>query len=198
LKLWRVSDGALLRTITNAHSDTIFALDFSPDGQWLASAGADRFARVWNVTNGALVKAFEGHTHHVVGVSWRRDGRVLATAGADRVVKIWDFNSGTQKKSTEAAAKEMTGVQFLGIGGELLASRGDAIVRRFREDGATVKDLPGATNYMTCVAATPDARWLLAAGHDSIVRVWNTKGEPWAEFRPDRDQAALLTGTAAH
>ncbi|HEV3418370.1 MAG TPA: c-type cytochrome domain-containing protein, partial [Pirellulales bacterium] len=66
LKLWNPADGSLVRTIPDAHSDTIFCVRFSPDGEQLASCGADRFVKVWNVASGALVKPFEGHTHHVL------------------------------------------------------------------------------------------------------------------------------------
>src|SRR5690606_18653551 len=82
LKLWNVATGQLEREILDAHSDTVLAIEFSPDGKYLATCGADRFMKVFEVASGTLVKAFEGHTHHVLGVSWRADGRLLVTSGA--------------------------------------------------------------------------------------------------------------------
>src|ERR1041385_711569 len=77
IKLWEVATGRLAKTFTNIHSDAVFALDFSRDGKLLASGAADKFARITDVASGKVVKSFEGHTHHVLGVSLRADGRTL-------------------------------------------------------------------------------------------------------------------------
>src|SRR3989441_585449 len=91
IKLWQVDTGKLIRSYTNVHSDAVFGLDFSPDGKYLASGAADKFVKVIELGTGKVVRQFEGHTHHVLGVSWNRNERTLASAGADNVVKLWDF-----------------------------------------------------------------------------------------------------------
>ncbi|HEV3025203.1 MAG TPA: c-type cytochrome domain-containing protein, partial [Pirellulales bacterium] len=78
LKIFNVAEGTLARAIPDAHSDTIFGLEFSPNGLYLASSAADRFVKVFDVAAGKLHKSFEGHTHHVLDVSWKWDGKVLA------------------------------------------------------------------------------------------------------------------------
>ena len=88
LLLWNAADGSLLREIAGAHSDTVFDLSFTNDGALLASAAADKFARVFDVKTGKLVRSFEGHTNHVLGVAWNHTGRTLATSGADDVIKV--------------------------------------------------------------------------------------------------------------
>ncbi|HKP38741.1 MAG TPA: c-type cytochrome domain-containing protein, partial [Pyrinomonadaceae bacterium] len=77
ITLWNVEDGKLTQAFTNTHTDTVLAVDFSPDGKMLASGAADKFMRVLDLASGKVIKNFEGHTHHVMGVSWKRDGRTL-------------------------------------------------------------------------------------------------------------------------
>src|SRR5207302_1814023 len=133
------ADGALAREIKDAHSDTVFGLNFSPDGKFLATASADKFVKVFDTDSGKLVKSLSGHTHYVLGVGWKPDGHSLASSGADKAVKLWSFPAGEQKKSIEGFTKEVTSVRFVGVG-EMLAASSDTKVRLLREDGTAVRD----------------------------------------------------------
>ena len=104
LKLWDVGKGELVRSLDSLHSDTVFALRFSPDGTKLASAAADKFLKVTNVADGKELRSFEGHTHHVMAVDWKSDGKQLITGGADKVLKLWDFDSGEQVRTLRRPA----------------------------------------------------------------------------------------------
>jgi WD40 repeat protein len=69
IKLFDVASGKLVADIKNGHSDQVFGVSFSPDGKKLATCGADKFVKVFEVPGGKLLKAFEGHTHHVLDVA---------------------------------------------------------------------------------------------------------------------------------
>src|SRR5207253_11053566 len=123
--------------------DAVFSLDFSPDGKHLASAAADKFVKVVDLVTGKVVKTFEGHTHHVLGVSWKRDGRTLASAGADNLIKVWDFVTGERKKTIEGFSKEVTSISFVGITDQTLASSGDDQVRTVTDTGEVIHSYQG-------------------------------------------------------
>src|SRR5207247_265442 len=77
---------------------------FSPDGEFLASAGGDGAVKVWNSTTGAEVQTFPAHTDAVVCVVFHPDGKHLASRGADRKVKVWDLTATGQAVWTEPCA----------------------------------------------------------------------------------------------
>ncbi|MBS0209415.1 MAG: hypothetical protein JSS27_10700 [Planctomycetes bacterium] len=174
LKLWNPADGKLVRTLNDAHSDTVLSIRFSPDGSRIASGAADKFLKVHNVADGKHVRSYEGHTHHVLGVSWSPDSKLLASSGADSVIKLWDVASGEQKRTIAGFTKEVTGVTFLPDGNQVLACSGDASVKIKRvNDGGDVRAFAGASDFMYAVLATGDGKTIIAGGQDSTIRVWN-------------------------
>jgi WD40 repeat protein len=174
LKLWTVADGKLTRAIAPAHSDTVFGLEFSPEGVYLASAAADRFVKVFDANSGALVRAFEGHTHHVLDVAWRSDGKLLASGGADNVIKVWDFVTGDQKLTTQPLPKEVTSLMFVALSNKLIASCGDRSVRLFSADNQNPeRNFVGPTDFIYAAAVTADGRIVIAGGQESTLFEWN-------------------------
>ena len=173
VKIWRTADSSLIREILPSHSDTVFGLDFSPDGKSLATASADKFVKIFDTATGKLVKQLSGHTHYVLGVSWRADGRTLASSGADKAVKLWSFPAGEQIKTIEGFNKEITSVRFVGLGGEMLTASGDTKVRMLKEDGGTLRDFGGNKGFLFSTAVTRDGQTILGGGQDSVLRAWN-------------------------
>jgi WD40 repeat protein len=173
LKLWNVADGALVRVISDAHSDTVFGLEYSPDGIYLASSAADRFVKIWNVADGKHARSFEGHTHHVLGVTWKSDGKVLASCGADNVIKVWDFITGDQRRTTQPFGKEVTSIEFVGATPRVFVASGDKTVRLVNTDnGGMERTYSGSNDFMYAGAVSADGRVALAGGQDSVLFVW--------------------------
>lgn len=173
IKVWRVQDGKLIRDFPNVHSDSVFALDVSGDGKFLASGSADRFAKIVDVTSGKIVRTLEGHTHHVLGVAWKRDGRTLITTGADNVAKVWNTTTGERRKNIEGFTKEITSVAYVGVSDEAVLAAGDGQTVLVKSGGEKVRTFPGATDYGYAVATSADGSVVLAGGADGVLRVWN-------------------------
>jgi WD40 repeat protein len=177
LKLFNVADPAaptLARAFTDPHSDTIFAASFSPEGDRIATSGADRFVKIWNVSDGSFVRAFEGHTHHVLGVAWRMDGKMIASGSADNTIKIWDTASGEQKRTIQGLQKEVTSIAFVADGPRAIVSVGDNTVRLYNTDsGGNERSFAGASDFVYAAAASADGKLVVGGGQDGVLRLWN-------------------------
>ncbi|MFN0080277.1 MAG: c-type cytochrome domain-containing protein [Prosthecobacter sp.] len=185
ITLWDVATGTLTTTYAERHLDSIFALDFTPDGKLLASGGADKAVRITDLSTGKVVKVFEGHTHHVLGVSWRADGRLLASAGADNVVKIWDWTTGDRRKSVDGWDKEVTGIRYLGAADQIATSAGDTKLRLITSDGGQVKQLAGSTAFLQALATNQAGDLILGGDQDGTVRAWDVvSAKEIAVFKP--------------
>ena len=174
LTIWKTDDWTLEREIDDAHSDTVYGLDFSADGKLLASGSADKFVKVFDVVSGEHVRSCEGHTHHVMDVSWRADRTSLASAGADNVIKVWNAETGEQRRTISTYGKHVTSIAYVGMEDSFLSSSGDKRVFFHRAgDGATIREFPGSLDYVHCSAVSGDGKLVIAGGEDGVVRVWN-------------------------
>jgi WD40 repeat protein len=174
LKVFQVASGKLVADLKSAHSDTVFGVAFAADGARIASCGADKFVKVFEISSGKLLKSFEGHTHHVMDVGWRADGKFLASAGADNVIKVWDYEKGEQSRTMTGHTKQVTRLQFVGTTTNIVTCSGDQSVRMWNvENGGTVRQFPGGGDFLYAVSASPDGAIVAAGGEDGVVRVYN-------------------------
>jgi WD40 repeat protein len=83
LTVWSVPGGELVRTLPTAQTYHVGAIMFSPDGQWVATAGGEYAygpAQLWRVSDWQLVKTFAGGAY---AASFSPDGTTLAVIGSD-------------------------------------------------------------------------------------------------------------------
>ncbi|MEX0728929.1 MAG: c-type cytochrome domain-containing protein [Planctomycetaceae bacterium] len=199
LLLWDVANRAVIREFENAHSDTIFSVDFSRDGKYLLSGGADKFVKIFNVETGEFVKAFEGHTHHVLGVSFRADGAFIASAGADNAIKIWNVETGEQARTIGSHSKQVTSIHFIGVGDNIVSSGGDTVVRgHTASNGSNYRSFSGNPDYVYTSAAARNESLVIGGGEDGILRVWDgTNGNLLKSLEPPKPAEENPMPTAA-
>jgi WD40 repeat protein len=176
IKIFNVADGSLVHAIPEAHTDCVNAVEFSPDGLFLASAASDKYVKKFDVATGTQLIQMEGHTEHVLGVSWRAGGRMLASCGADGTIRTWNAETGDRIRRIEGYTKQVTALRFIGQSQFLVSSSGDRIVRMHNSDnGGVQRNFGGCADYMYCVDVTPNpnAGFLVAGGHDGLLRIWN-------------------------
>ncbi len=145
----------------------------------LASAGADRTIRIWDLLTGQQQAVLEGHESAVYGVCPLASGRaLLASAGADGTVRIWEFDTGRQYAVLPGHRSAVHDVCPVEIDGqELLASAGtDGTVRIW--DLATSKRrnaLQGHRGFIhgVCSVNVGGRALLASAGADGTVRIWD-------------------------
>ena len=174
VKVFEVGTWKQVTQIKGGHSDTVYGVCFSPDAKKLASCGADKFVKVFEIPSGKFVKSFEGHTHQVLDIGWASDGKLLASAGADNTVKVWDYEKGEQIRTINAHTKQVTRLVFVGKTTTFATCSGDAQVKFWNvQNGGNVRNFGGNTDFVYAISVTPDGSIVATGGEDGVVRIYN-------------------------
>ena len=99
-----------------AHEDTILDMDLNSDGSLLATASADRLAKLWELggteeENEAGTKAkggtapnsrnMEAHAGQVWAIAFHPNGESIVTGSGDQEVKVWDVAAAAPTQSIQ-------------------------------------------------------------------------------------------------
>lgn len=83
------SNGALQETKTVDNVAEASDMMFSPDGQYLATAGADRYVRCFKLPEYELVFNDPTHSARATCVDWSPDSSLFATGSLDQNIVVW-------------------------------------------------------------------------------------------------------------
>lgn len=143
IRLWRVSDGALLRTL-EGHNGCLKSLAFAPDGQTLAAAACEDGVLLWRVSDGRLLRTFEANRQSAIMVAFAPDGLTLASGWEYGVIRLWRPSDGTLLRALRPYPGAVTSMSFASNGETLASGALDNTVQLWRvSDGTLLRTLEG-------------------------------------------------------
>jgi WD40 repeat protein/serine/threonine protein kinase len=126
--LWRKCEKS--RPLLNIpHSDVLWCAAFSPDGTKVATGTDDRVLRIWNSTDGSLLKSLYGHDFIISGVTFSPSGKTLVSCAYDGSSRLWDVESGQQLHHLVGHTREIERILFSRNGSQVVTSSRDGTIR---------------------------------------------------------------------
>ena len=126
--VWKVYSWIGIKYILKKASNKVYCVAFSPDGEYLASAGRDNVIHIWRVSNREFIKTFSGHNQSIRSVEFSLNGQFVVSRSLDRTIGVWRFPSGERLKTLRDHKDDIWSVAFSPNGEYLMSgSRGGTI-----------------------------------------------------------------------
>jgi hypothetical protein len=169
-KIFQISDGKLLGDLVRT-DDSVFAVSLSPDQTRLATAGADRAIRVFDLATQKQQLIIEDHADWVMDIAWAPDGSKLASASRDKTSKVFDAKTGDSLVTFNGHGNSVYGVGFSPDGKLVVTSGSDKNIRTWNvADAKQVRAIGGFGGEVFRIAVTPEGQ-VFSPSSDKQARV---------------------------
>ena len=172
----RLKPNYQLHKIIKGHTDSISSLEFSPDGNFLASASNDCSIRVWRMPDGEPEAVLLGHKLGISDVSWDAQGARLASASDDRTIMVWNFSARKRIRVLKGHEDYVFCVRFHPRGHLLASGSFDGTVKLWNAgNGKCLMTLAEHRSQVMTVAFNREGTLLATAGMDGRILIWDTE-----------------------
>ncbi|KAJ5225761.1 hypothetical protein N7468_006986 [Penicillium chermesinum] len=159
IKLWDPVTGILKHTL-EGHSEDVWSVAFSPDGQILASGSDDETIKLWDPITGTLKHTLESHSKGVLSLTFSQDTQILASGSRDRTIKLWDPVTGTLKHTLEGHSDMVWSVAFSRDGLLLASGSYDKTIKLWDPATGTLRHTISTHSSVTHVEFSEKLPWL--------------------------------------
>ena len=181
IQVWRTDrqqDSLPFEKITPTH---IHQVAFSPDGAFLAAAAADQTVKLWNSSDGKLVRTLQGHTESVTTLAFLNDGKQLVSGSSDNTLRTWNLATGENEQILSGTGFQLRQVSVTADGQKLVTISNDRSLEQWNLiDGAKLSRTPFPTISKSVFGGLNQQANLLAVvsgNNTNIINLWEVGDE---------------------
>jgi WD40 repeat protein/serine/threonine protein kinase len=169
------------------HTNGVWGICFSRDGEFLASVGDDGQTKIWDVVSGRLKQKRQVPSKRTFCVAVSPNGKLIAAGDADGGLTIWEPAMDTLQQ-IETGQGQIFSVAFSPDGRSLATGGYDRRVKIWRPPDAQIGTwiekaaLRSHRNLVWALAYAPNGRFLISGSWDGSARVWDLEKRTGVDY----------------
>jgi serine/threonine protein kinase len=169
--IWDIDQPHAPLRLFEGHSADVRSVAYAARGPFVATGGADRTVKLWNLETDRLIRTYRGHGALVGTLAFDGQGRTLAAASADGQIRLWSTYANRLRRRFKGHEGGPPALAFSPGGEHLISGGNDGMVRVWDiARGRLVRTLQGSVGPIGALGLSPDGRSVAIAGADGIVR----------------------------
>lgn len=166
--------------------EPVTSVSFSPDGR-TALVGTDHWVRLWDIEQNIVVHSWHPDVTLARGMVFSEDGRTGISSSVHGQAMPADLLNGFpllwSDTNTSDRRELSSNPASWGDLHRMLAGSGSTVVEWSSDDGKELLRYEGHSASVRAVSVTKDGKWLMSAGDDKTVRLWDRAGGKGREIR---------------
>lgn len=135
--------------VIKGHTQSVNAVDITPDGKFIVSASSDMTLRLWSIKKGETLRVFEGHSGEVNAIAVTPVGKSLVSGSRDNTLKLWDLKTGDCIATLDGHSDDVNAVAITPDGQFIISGSSDCELRLW--DLKTAKCLRVFKRHPACL-----------------------------------------------
>jgi len=172
-----------MKGIYPGSSDGLLDADLSPDGKWLAIAGATGELVIWNYHARTIVQRFRVSQQEINCAKFSPDGHYLAVAGQDKKLHLWRVGDWIQQGSSPIGDFTISAMDWSPDSTRIATGDRNGALCMWNAISLQLdRELQSGTSTENAIKAlkwSSNGKWLAAIQQKIGCRVWNARD--WGE-----------------
>jgi WD40 repeat protein len=185
LIFWNLTTREAITTIEGAHDLSISHVQYSPNGNFLVSAGSDCVLNVWDIASYSLIRSLgagcnqeadiQGHDKAIGDFDIDSTGSQILSAGDDGDIILWELETGAIIRRFDDInnGTRILTVAFATDGTTAFASSNAVLFQFELETGAIIRRFVGHSESIVSIDVSPDEKHLVASDVKRSIIIWD-------------------------
>nr|XP_033803350.1 autophagy-related protein 16-2 isoform X2 [Geotrypetes seraphini] len=161
--------------VLEAHDSEVNGVKFSPSSKLVATGGADRVIKLWDVMGGRLhnIQNLEGCNSSITSVEFSPSGTQILAASSDKAAHLWSLDGNKSKDTLTGHSDKVTAAKFKSVIHQAVTGSMDRTVKEWDlHKGACLRSIR-VPSFCTDVVCSD--YFIISGHHDKKIRFWDSR-----------------------
>lgn len=170
-------DGNVFKEIHTLKTGSLTrALAFDSSGEKLATGSNDGSIRIWEISDGRLIRTLVGHPNGVTALAFNQGNDQLVSAGDDAVIRLWNLVAEQPPEMILGGSYAIPGLSITATEGILVYIDGNVIRLRNLGTHRMIRSIPGG-NRLTMIELDRSGKYAATSSIIGNIEIWDLSSE---------------------